>query len=297
MLGMEYYKREQLLRADRKSYRRARADPTVPREEFFLSENYVSPEGTNPWDEALLTSLFPGAPVAIPGTAPIYFNDDGSLWVNTSRTVDGTYYPLLLNYQGGTDGGVTRKIVDTGLLEQNNPDRILSSPQNRYSFFAKGDYEITDSITFVAQANFARTATRSLSFNTVLLGSTGTPIPYNDEIYVGSPYAPESADFRVSSIMPDGTTNPDFMAGGRFGLNCGPVGGCTNRQVFPVPANIAALLDSRADPDAPWLANHSLDAFGRRGTANKNNTFHIQLGFEADIPGPAFTWDVIASPG
>jgi outer membrane receptor protein involved in Fe transport len=305
MLGMEYYKREQLLRADRKSYRHARADSTVPGEEFFLSENYVSPEGTNPWDEGVLTSMFPGAPVAVPGTAPIYFNDDGSLWVNSSRTVDGTYYPLLLNYQGGTDGGVTRKVVDTGLLEQNNPDRILSSPQNRYSFFAKGDYDITDSISFVAQAYFARTATRSLSFNTVLLGSTGTPIPYDDNVYVGSPYAPESADFRVSSVLPDGTpndltdnpTNPDFMAGGRYGLDCGPTGGCTNKQVFPVPANIAALLDSRADPNAPWLANYSLDAFGRRGTENHNNTFQIQLGLEGDIPGTDFTWDVTASHG
>ncbi len=305
LLGMEYYKREQLLRADRKSYRRARADPTVPGEEFFLSENYVSTEGTNPWGAGALAAAFPGAPVAVPGTASIYRNDDGSLWVNTSRTVDGTYYPLLLNYQGGTDGGVTRKIVDTGLLEQNNPDRILSSPQNRYSFFAKGDYDITDSITFVAQANFARTQTRSVSFNTVLLGSTATEIPYDNEIYVGSPWAPQTADFRVSSVLPDGTpgdltdnpTNPDFMAGGRFGLNCGPVGGCTNKQVFPVPANIAALLDSRADPDAPWLANYSLDAFGRRGTENLNNTFQIQLGFEGEIPGTDFTWDVIASHG
>ena len=140
LLGMEYYKREQLLRADRESYRDARADPTVRGEEFFLSENYVSTAGTNPWDEDVLTSFFPGAPVNVPGTAPIYFNDDGSLWVSTSRTTDDdTYYPLLLNYQGVLDDGVTRKIIDTGLLEQNNPDRILSSPQNRYSFFAKGD--------------------------------------------------------------------------------------------------------------------------------------------------------------
>ena len=306
LLGMEYYKREELLRFDRKSYRRAQADPTVPGDEFFLSENYVSTAGTNPWDEDFLTqTYFPGAPVNVPGTASIYFNDDGSLWVNTSRTVDDVYYPLLLNYQGGTDGGVTRKIVDTGLLEQNNPDRILSSPQNRYSFFAKGDYDVTDSVTFIAQAYFARTATRSLSFNTVLLGSTATEIPYDDEIYTGSPWAPENADFRVSSVLPDGTpndltdnpTNPDFMAGGRFGLDCGPVGGCTNREVFPVPANIAALLDSRADPDAPWLANYSLDSFGRRGTENHNNTFQIQLGFEGDIPGTDLTWDVIASHG
>src|SRR5690606_310076 len=111
----------------------------------------------------------------------------------------------------------------------------------------------------VAQANFARTQTRSVSFNTVLLGSTATEIPYNDEIYVGSPWAPQTADFRVSSVLPDlpggdpttyadNPTNPDFLPGGRFGTNCGlnaddePVGGCTNKQVFPVPANIAALL-------------------------------------------------------
>ncbi|AKH42550.1 Vitamin B12 transporter BtuB precursor [Croceibacterium atlanticum] len=305
LLGMEYYKREELLRQDRKAYRRARADPTVRGEEFFLSENYVSTAGSNPFDEDVLTSFFPNAPVAVPGTSAVYFNDDGSLWVNNSVTIDDVYYPLLLNYQGGTDNGLTRKILDTGLLEQNNPDRILSSPQDRYSFFAKGDYEINDWLSFVGQAYFARTETRSVSFNTVLLSSTGTEIPYDDEIYTGSPYAPETANFKISSVLPDGTpndltdnpTNPDFMAGGRYGLNCGPVGGCTNREVFPVPGNIATLLNSRDDPDAPWMSNYSLDAFGRRGVNTFNNTFQIQLGFEGEIPGTDFTWDVIASHG
>ncbi len=300
LLGMEYYKREQLLRADRKSYRNARADPTVRGEEFFLSENYVSTGGTNPWGQGALNAYFTDRPagVDVPGTAPLYFNSDGSLWVNTSTTVDDVYHPLLLNYQGGTDGGVTRKVLDTGLLEQNNPDRILSSPQDRYSFFAKGDYEINDWVKFIGQAYFARTQTRSLSFNTVLLGSTGTPIPYNDEVYTGSPYASEASGFGVSSLLEDGvTTNPDFMAGGRFGLNCGPTGGCTNKEVFPVPANIAALLDSREDPNGDWNANYSLDAFGRRGTENRNNTFQIQLGFEGEIPGTDFTWDIVGSHG
>jgi outer membrane receptor protein involved in Fe transport len=296
LLGMEYYKREELLRQDRKSYRKAAADPLVPGDEFFLNNSYLSTAATNPFGQAAINAVFPGAPTNIPRTAPIYLNQDGSLWTNTSATAGGVYYPLLLNYQGGFDEG--QKLVDTGLLEQNNQDRLLSSPQERYSFFAKGDYEINDWVNFVGQAYFARTRTTSLSFNTVLLGSTGTDIPYNDEIYVGSPFAPESADFRVSSLMPDGiTTNPDFLPGGRYGLNCGPTGGCTNREVFPVPANIAALLDSRADPDAPWVANYSLQDFGRRGTTNKNNTFQIQLGFEGVIPGTDFTWDVIASHG
>jgi len=307
ILGMEYYKREQLLRQDRDSYANARRDPFVRGEEFFLSENYISTSSRNPFGQAALNSYFSDLPagVDVPNTTPIYLNQDGSLWVNTGTDQGGNYYPLLLNYQGVLDNGLSRKIVDTGLLEQNNPDRILSSPQDRYSFFAKGDYELVDWVTVVGQAYFARTQTRSVSFNTVLLGSTGTEIPYDDEIYTGSPYVNSVANFTWSSVLPDGTpgdlsdnpTNPDFMAGGRFGLNCGPIGGCTNREVFPVPANIAALLDSRVDPDAPWTANYSLDAFGRRGTDNRTNTFQVQLGFEGTVPGTDFTWDVYASHG
>ena len=299
LLGMEYYKREQILRADRDSYQEARADPFVRGEEFFLSENYVSTAGNNGFGQATLNSFFPDRPdgVNIPRSTPIYFNNDGTPFINASTTANGTYYPLLLNYKGVLDDGVTRKVIDTGLLEQNNPDRILSSPQERYSFFAKGDYEVAPWINFIGQAYFARTETRSLSFNTVLLGSTGTEIPYNDEIYTGSPFAPEAANFRVSSVLPDGRTNPDFLPGGRYGLNCAPVGGCTNREVFPVPANVAALLDSRPDPDAPWTANYSLDAFGRRGTENFNNTFQVQLGFEGTMPDSDFTWDIIGSHG
>lgn len=306
MLGMEFYRREELLRQDRNSYQDARADPTVRGEEFFLAENYVTSDSSrNPFDTGVLNSFFPDRPtgVDVPYTN-LYFNDDGSLFVNTSSTVNGTYYPLLLNFQGQFDPN-EQKLLDTGILEQNNPDRILSSPQDRYSFFANGDYAINDWISFVGQAYFARTETRSVSFNTVLLSSTGTQIPFDDEVYVGSPFAPEAANFRVSSVLPDGTpndlsdnpTNPDFLPGGRYGLNCGPVGGCTNREVFPVPDNIAALLLSRPDPDAPFIANYSLQNFGRRGVDAFNNTFQMQLGFEGEIPGTDWTWDIIGSHG
>ncbi len=282
MLGMEYYKREQLLRQQRDAYQKSRADPTVRGEEFFLADNYISTAGNNPFGSDALADAFPDASVAIPNTG-IYFNQDGSLWVNTSTTVDGTYYPLLLNYQGGFDDG--KKILDTGLMEQDNPDRILSAPQERYSFFAKGEYEINDWVNFIGQAYFARTQTKSVSFNTVLLSSTGQEIPYDDNIYAGS-------------LLGDGVnTNPDFMAGGAYDLNCPATGGCTNKQAFPVPDNIAALLNSRDDPHAPWVANYSLQNFGRRGTENFNNTFQLQMGFEGHIPGTDLTWDVVASHG
>ena len=314
MLGMEYYKREQLLRSQRRAYQDARADPTVPGEEFFLSENYITTPSTSNFNQALFNSYFPDRPtgVNVPRTN-LYFNDDGSIFVNTATTVNGVYYPLVLNYQGDLDPN-GRKLIDTGLLEENNPDRILSSPQDRYSFFASGKYDINDWLTFTAQANFARTQTRSVSFNTVLLGSTGTDIPFNDELYLGSPYAPETANFRYDNAsvllngingytdptpndLTDNPTNPDFLSGGRYGLDCDPIGGCTNREVFPVPANVEALLLSRTNPNAPFTANYSLDSFGRRGVNAFNNTFQVQLGFEGDIPGTDWTWDVYGSHG
>src|SRR5690606_14654843 len=61
LLGMEYYKREELLRGDRKSYRRAAEDPLVPGDEFFLNASYLGTAGTAPFDEETLTGFFPGA--------------------------------------------------------------------------------------------------------------------------------------------------------------------------------------------------------------------------------------------
>ena len=40
-----------------------------------------------------------------------------------------------------------------------------------------------------------------------------------------------------------------YLPGGAFGLNCPPTGGCTNSQAFPVPAELATLLDSRTRPE------------------------------------------------
>lgn len=308
LLGMEYYKREPLLRRQRDAYQISRADPTVRGEEFFLNDNYVSTPSTNRFNQAALNAAFPGRPagVNIPTNSNLYLNADLTPFIASSTTVGGVFYPLVLNWKGDFSDG--KKLLDNGTLEQDNPDRLLSSPQERYSFFAKGEYEINDWARFVGQAYFARTRTTSVSFNTVLLGSTATNIPHDDEIYLGSPYAPESADFRVSSVLPDlpggdpntyadNPTNPDFLAGGRYGLACPAVGGCTNAQVFPVPATIAGLLDSRTTPGGPFAANYSLQNFGRRGTSNRNNTFQVQLGFEGDIPGTDWTWDIIGSHG
>ena len=305
MLGMEHYKREEILRVDRPWYRDLFSSPTVTGTEQFLNENNISfhvPAGGRADDyrpsQAALDALFQskGAPagVPIPRASSVYLNDDGSLFLNTSTRVPlttGAYTPLFVGYKGEVDG-LDQKVLATGLLTQNNTEELLSTPQQRWSFFAKGEYEITPDVRFISQASFAKTRTRTLSLNTVALGSFGTLIPYDDSIYTGN------ASYGIaSSLNADGSTHADYLPGGRYDLNCGPVGGCTNKQVYPVSPELGALLDSRPVSDAPWRADIVPTSISRRYTDNNVTTYQILAGLEGTISGLDWTWDVTGAYG
>jgi len=315
MLGMEHYRRESVLRLDRPWFEELARSPNVAGTEFFLNENFVSfptiagggPAANFQPDQILLNSLFQasgapaavnGLPVNIPRTSSVYLNDDGSLFINTAtrlaaqpgQTV-GAYVPLFYGYDGAVDG-LSQKILANGQLAQNNEEALLSTPQTRYSFFARGDYEVVNNIRFVTQANFSRTQTRTLSLNTVAIGSFGTMIPYDDLIYTGN-----STLGIASSLLANGNTHADYLAGGRYGLTCGPVGGCTNKQVYPVTPEVAALLDSRANKTAPWQANIVPTSIARRYTDNYVTTYQMLAGFEGEIEGLDWTWDLTGSYG
>src|SRR5690606_35499035 len=115
---------------------------------------------------------------------------------------------VVVNYDDELDG-YFRKISDDGRLNENFTDQILSSPQDRWAFFSKGEYDITDNVRFVAQGYFATTETISRSFYNSMSGRVGVEIPYNDEIYEGN------ADFDIpSSVLANGNTHPDYLSGG-----------------------------------------------------------------------------------
>jgi outer membrane receptor protein involved in Fe transport len=309
MLGMEHYSRDSVRQLDRPWYEELARSPDVAGTEFFLNENFISfpspagqaAAGFQP-SQAAYNSLFraKGAPadVNIPRTSSVYLNDNGSLFINSSTrrpvvapATVGQYVPLFFGYQGEIDG-LSQKLLANGQLAQNNEEQLLSTPQTRYSFFAKGEYDITSNVRFVSQANFSRTKTRTLSLNTVSIGSFGVNIPYNNSIYTGN------AQLGIaSSLLANGSTNPDYLAGGRYGLSCPAVGGCTNRQVFPVTAEVRTLLDSRANPNADWTANIVPTSISRRFTDNYVTTFQMLAAFEGEIPDLGWTWDVTGSYG
>ncbi|MBO9582355.1 MAG: TonB-dependent receptor [Sphingobium sp.] len=280
-------------------------------------------------------------PVNIPTTTSLYINPDQTLFATTTTFADSTgpnrtFVPLLYGYTGQIDG-LARKKLATGVLADNNLDEILSSSQNRWTFFAKGRFDITEDISFVGQSTFARTQTPSLLLYASALGTFGTVIPHGSDIYHGNAALgiPDSVDQRT--VVPNATgtamiANPNFgktaaeyLPGGKYGLNCPVMGGCTNSQAFPTPPELTALLDNRqvivgsgtptspftpyngpityagktysSAVNTPFQVNVTPEQLGRRKTDNFTTTFQVLAGFEGRIPGTDFTWDITASHG
>ena len=129
-----------------------------------------------------------------------------------------------------------------GTIKENNFWTWSSIPLDRDSAFAKGHFEVSDNVRLTGQAMFTRTTTET-SFGLTADNITfwGAPIPFGTNVYTG-----DALRGIPSSLNFDGTTNAEYLPGGRFGLNCPATGGCTERQAWPVPPEVAALYASRS---------------------------------------------------
>jgi iron complex outermembrane recepter protein len=354
MMGAERYSRDLIRRQDRPWFQSTYRNPNIQGTETFLAENYVSfvPGSGTPL-QSCVNALFQGgtcgtttfAGKGAPKTATLpngtivpvnfgtattspnlYINNDQTLFTSTSvnlGTAPNTlYFPQLYGLTTPIDG-LARKKLATGVISDNNLDEILSSSQNRWTFFAKGRYDLTDNISVVGQTTFARTQVPSLLAYSVATGGFGTIIPHGSDIYTGNYLIGIPSSVSATPTVSGGSifyTNPDYVAKGvqvgtqtgtgKYGLSCPTVGGCTNSQVFPVPNELAVLLDNRPTTpvtyngvtyangrNAPFLINITPEQLGRRKTDNFTTTFQVVAGFEGTIPGTDFTWDVTGSHG
>src|SRR5690606_20288079 len=152
-------------------------------------------------------------------------------------SMDGNY-----RYNGPTrtaDGDVYRFIRDdNGVLSENWVDEQHSAPQERHSFFGKAETEISDNVSAFGQLIFAETSGQYRRRVGGMVGGWGGTVPHGNDIY-------------APSVDVNGNTLPDYLPGGRFGLDCPAVGGCTKSQAWPKSPEAQVLLDSRQDPEAP----------------------------------------------
>ena len=126
-----------------------------------------------------------------------------------------------------------RYVNKEGMLVQHILPFEATIPLDRSSVFGRATYDISDKVTAYAQVLGVSSKTRRYFTDSPAVAGWGMIAPHGNSVY-------------APSLLADGvTTNPSYTAGGQFGLNCAPTGGCTKSQAFPVSTELNALLNSR----------------------------------------------------
>lgn len=183
-------------------------------------------------------------------------------------------------------------IGDDGKLYRNNVDGLTSLPLERWTMFGRGNYDFDNGLRAFSQGYFTRSNSSTLQSPATALNNWGVMIPHGNGIYAGN-----AAAGIPSSLNEDGTTNAAYLAGGRFGLDCPDMGGCTNSQVFPTPAALTTMLDSRPDPNQPFVIGQELGWLGYREVEVDNFTYQLLAGLGGSIPVQDWQWEIYASQG
>jgi iron complex outermembrane receptor protein len=280
MLGLEHAKRGALIGRDREFYNEGFADPTVQGTGRMLASGIVL-QSDNPPSQAVVDQIFDQLPPgSVLRTGTFHMNSDGSLFKTTPA---GSY-----RYNGpfvDSDGTVWRKYMTDGTLIQNRAELTVQLPLERKSIFTSGHLQLTDNVRAYGQGLFSDT--QSVAFGTfnAHVGGWGASVPHGSDIY-------------APSVDADGNTLAPYLPGGLYGLNCPAVGGCTNSQAFPKPPEVQALLDSRANPNAPVTIYHNPVYQGQKWSRNDISAYQVIAGLQGDLPSTRdWTWDFYVSEG
>ena len=314
MLGIERAKREPLAAIDTDFYSHAMHDPeSGGGTEFIYTGPYLSIDTRNAPNGAVIDQIFnqaaPGvvlrnAANAVAGS--VFWNDDGSVYTGGASfnsgspagpgSAAGVYrYNGRYNVTAGNanlSGDYPWRHIDSaGVIQQEIPYQVANVPLDRTSVFGRAQYDLSDHVTAYAQLLSVESSTERLWSMSPMTGGWGMTIPHGTAIY-------------GPSLNVDGTTtNANYLPGGRFGLNCAATGGCTNSQVWPVSPELAQLLDSRPNPNAPWTFNSSLDFSDwgipgyERAIFSTTRASQVNFGLKGTIEAIDGSWDVVASKG
>lgn len=297
--GFEYYDRKEALEVDREFFTDAWNDPSVGGELFFQGFNGFN-VGLNRPSDVTMDTLFADRPE---GTG---FRNVGSGFFTGYRfNPDGTIFPTAGNNislsNGVVDGweyaafntldGTTLDPSDIGQsIKWNTQDNLVSAPQNRWSFFTRSNFEISEGVTMFANATFARSnsATRLNYGSTASLGWEAT-VPFNP--ITDSPVDP-SLDYTDPAVVaavqanPSAYANPDFIASGTAGAG------------HPVVPELAMVLLSRGDPDGDWIPEiFPKNSLENRSSNNVNTVWQIETGLNVDLPFNDWTGEFYYSHG
>ena len=159
------------------------------------------------------------------------------------------------------------KINPDGTLGYN--DRVhnyLQLPIERYALFGSANYNVTDAVTFFTDLRYSESRAQSKGFVSQLFNIWSPSVPYN-RLY-------------------DDPGSPTF--------GNAPPGVARH----PVTAGLAAILNSRPNPNAPWTFQGGLDFLPNFETDTTSNVFQLTLGLRGDIkPLEGWTWELYGTHG
>ncbi len=298
-LGVERYNRDSVRQVDNDYYQDYRSNP--------LTGGTFGLQGINGYacnlncpPATTIEGLFAGRPAGSNVFSPVgftpnnkgyNFNSDGSIWVAGSAgglsrykgpRDNGEYRP-----QTTLDGSIPPGNTQMSNIKWYDQSAFASAPQERYSFFASGNFDVTDTINVYSRATFAESKTRTTLFGTSAISGWETAVPYNPT--TDSPVDPSLnyADTAVVTAVrnnPSAFRNPSFIATGTTGAN------------FPVPAELAILLNARPNRTAPWQPQWNPDdSLPPRNTYNTNEVWQVETGMNIDLPVRDWTAEVYAS--
>src|SRR5690606_26922043 len=312
-LGVEKYNRNEALEINHDLYRDRWTHPLVPVTFIFLQgvngyncatfeEGLVNPItgdalrncpnidtlrtlfdapdglfGPGPFDSFLYPSVF----------SQFNFNPDGTIFLNNRNGVHRAKLPIGADYhyQTNLDGFVNEEW--TG-LKWHNQRAYISGPQERQSFFASGHYDLSDRARLSARGMYAESTTATLLFGTNAIAGWETTVPYDPTR--DSPVDP-TLDYTNPTVVaqvlanPEAFPNPSFIPTGTPGAH------------YPVPVELAILLNSRPVPDGKWQPDWNPDdSLPPRSTYNTNAVFQVDVGLDFDI-GADWTGEVYYSHG
>jgi iron complex outermembrane recepter protein len=317
MVGMELASRDAIHADDTDFWHHALRDGTTYPTQLIYTGPYLTTDAANAPSRAVVDQIFNqapagvvggnGAPGRVAGGSNFYWNQDGSLYTGGASFSNGTS-PAgagstagVYRYNGPTyttrtnahDAGdyPFRYINNEGEIVQHILPFEANIPLDRSSVFGRATYDLSDSVSAYAQFLNVSSKTRRYFTDSPAVAGWG-----NIALHGNGVYAP--------SLNPDGSTNAAYRPGGQYGLNCGPTGGCTKSQAFPVSPELAAVLDSRPDPEATWSFNYGMDFgdFGAPGNLyrsvfSETRTNQGAFGLKGKLDAIDGTWDVVASKG
>jgi outer membrane receptor protein involved in Fe transport len=271
-LALSTATREPSLRIDREYVRELFANPNVPGNYFFPIYSGIAQTGTNAGYQALLNSMFPNRPAGtnVSSTGTLYFLG------NTPFTFgnDAAGFSGVSNFPGVVDGQLTVR-SSLGTLTQNFQEDYANLPLTRYNFYLRGNYEINDWVSVIAQGYFNKSQTETVQQPGPIVGGWNVLIPrYADD----ATYLPANLVALLNARTdPQAPWSPT-----------GYVPGMGNREVFTDQFTYNMLVGLEGSiPGIDW----TWDLTGQRGESLTNSLTTGTVSLErlrAVMSAPAF---------